>query len=497
MTAKRRADQLLVEQGLAESRAKAQALILAGLVWSDGRRIDKAGAPLAAEAAIEVKGRDHPWVSRGGVKLAHALDYFAVDVAGKTALDIGASTGGFTDVLLSRGARRVYAVDVGHGQLAWKLRQDPRVVVREKANARYLTRTEIPEPIEIITCDASFIGLATILPAPLALAADRAALVALIKPQFEAGRAHVGKGGVVGDPAVRRAVCERVSDWVGAQPGWTRHRHRREPDPRPRRQQRVPALRPPRRRERPVSDEPFAGFPRAAFAFFEALREHNDPAWFKPRKAVYETAVLAPFRQLLAAVGSRLRDGGMPLVADPARGIFRIYRDVRFSSDKRPYKTHAGAVLTRTGRRGDPGVLYIHLAPGKSMAAAGFWHPAPNLLARLRRAIFADPQAFLAIAARLAAAGSPLTSDAQLARLPRGFEDAKGSAGVKYMAWKSFTAHAALSDAEMQSAALVDRIVDFAHTALPLLQWGWDAADAEAPEVAIPPLRHPLPKPDF
>ena len=221
MTAKRRADQLLVDQGLAESRTKAQALILAGLVWSDGRRIDKAGAPLTAQAAIEVKGRDHPWASRGGVKLAHALDYFAADVAGKTALDIGASTGGFTDVLLSRGARRVYAVDVGRGQLAWKLRQDPRIVVREKVNARYLTRTEVPEPIEVITSDASFIGLATILPAPLALAAQRAALVALIKPQFEAGRAHVGRGGVVRDPAVRRTVCKRVSDWVGAQPGWT------------------------------------------------------------------------------------------------------------------------------------------------------------------------------------------------------------------------------------------------------------------------------------
>jgi 23S rRNA (cytidine1920-2'-O)/16S rRNA (cytidine1409-2'-O)-methyltransferase len=221
LTAKRRADLLLVEQGLAETRAKAQALILAGLVWSEGRRINKAGEPLAAQAAIEVKGRDHPWVSRGGVKLAHALDHFAIDVAGKTALDIGASTGGFTDVLLTRGAGRVYAVDVGHGQLAWKLRQDPRIVVREKVNARYLTRSEIPEPIEVITCDASFIGLATILPAPLALAAQRAALVALIKPQFEAGRAHVGKRGVVSDPVVRRAVCERVSNWVGAQPDWT------------------------------------------------------------------------------------------------------------------------------------------------------------------------------------------------------------------------------------------------------------------------------------
>ncbi len=221
MAAKRRADQLLVERGLAESRARAQALILAGLVSAAGRRVDKAGTPLAAEADLEVRGRDHPWASRGGVKLAHGLDHFALDPAGLAALDIGASTGGFTDVLLARGARRVYAVDVGHGQLAWKLRQDPRVVVLERTNARHLTRAEIPEPIDIVTCDASFIGLATVLPAALALTAEAAALMALVKPQFEAGREHVGKGGVVRDPAVHRAVCERAAAWVGAQPGWT------------------------------------------------------------------------------------------------------------------------------------------------------------------------------------------------------------------------------------------------------------------------------------
>jgi 23S rRNA (cytidine1920-2'-O)/16S rRNA (cytidine1409-2'-O)-methyltransferase len=221
LPAKRRADQLLVERGLTESRARAQALILAGLVTADGHRIDKAGMPLAADAAIEVKERDHPWVSRGGVKLAHALDHFAIDVAEKTALDIGASTGGFTDVLLARGAQRVYAVDVGHGQLAWKLRQDPRVVVLERTNARHLKRAEIPELVEAITCDASFIGLATVLPAALALAAESAVLVALIKPQFEAGREHVGKRGVVRDPAVRRAICEHISAWIGMQPGWT------------------------------------------------------------------------------------------------------------------------------------------------------------------------------------------------------------------------------------------------------------------------------------
>jgi 23S rRNA (cytidine1920-2'-O)/16S rRNA (cytidine1409-2'-O)-methyltransferase len=220
MAAKRRADQLLVEQGLAESRAKAQALILAGLVSAAGRRVDKPGTALAEDTELTVAGRDHPWVSRGGVKLAHALDHFGIDPAGMTALDIGASTGGFTDVLLAKGAARVHAVDVGRGQLAWKLRQDPRVTVHEGTNARYLSRAEIPEPIDLVTCDASFIGLATVLPAPLALTAEPAALIALIKPQFEAGPGEVGKGGVVRDPAVHRAVCERLAAWVAAQPGW-------------------------------------------------------------------------------------------------------------------------------------------------------------------------------------------------------------------------------------------------------------------------------------
>ena len=218
---KQRADQLLVDQGLAESRAKAHALILAGVVSSAGRRIDKPGQELAADAALSVKEHDHPWVSRGGVKLAHALDHFRIDVAGKTALDIGASTGGFTNVLLSRGAERVYAVDVGHGQLAWKLRQDPRVVVHERLNARYLNRVHVPDTINVITCDASFIGLGTVLPAPLALTAGHAELVALVKPQFEAGREHVGKGGGVRDPAIHREVCERAAAWVAAQQGWT------------------------------------------------------------------------------------------------------------------------------------------------------------------------------------------------------------------------------------------------------------------------------------
>jgi 23S rRNA (cytidine1920-2'-O)/16S rRNA (cytidine1409-2'-O)-methyltransferase len=221
VAAKRRADQLLVEHGLAESRTKAQALILAGLVRCGERRVDKPGEQLAPDAPLALKERDHPWVSRGGVKLAYALDHFGIMAEGKVALDVGASTGGFTDVLLAHGARRVHAVDVGHGQLAWKLRQDPRVVVHERLNARHLTRAAISEPVDIITCDASFIGLATVLPVALALAAEAAELVALVKPQFEAGRENVGKGGVVRDPEVHREVCGRAASWVSAQPSWT------------------------------------------------------------------------------------------------------------------------------------------------------------------------------------------------------------------------------------------------------------------------------------
>jgi 23S rRNA (cytidine1920-2'-O)/16S rRNA (cytidine1409-2'-O)-methyltransferase len=220
MTDKRRVDTLLVERGLAESRARAQALVLAGLVWSDGQRLDKPGISLAEDTPLEVRGREHPWVSRGGIKLAHALDHFVLDPVGAVALDIGASTGGFTDVLLTRGARHVYAVDVGHGQLAWKLRQDARVTVLERTNARHLTREQIPEAPDFVVCDASFISLTTILPAALALAAPAARLVALIKPQFEVGKGKVGKGGVVRDPALHREVYERISAWLAAQPGW-------------------------------------------------------------------------------------------------------------------------------------------------------------------------------------------------------------------------------------------------------------------------------------
>ena len=221
MSRKRRLDELLVERGLAESRTKAQALILAGLVFDrDGRRLDKAGKSLPDDAEIEVKGKDHPWVSRGGVKLAHGLDRFAIDPKDLVALDVGASTGGFTDVLLSRGASRVYAVDVGHGQLAWRLREDQRVVVMERVNARHLTGAEIPEPIDLVVCDASFIPLHVVLAAPLALARPGARLLALIKPQFEVGKDRVGKGGIVRDAALHEEVCATISAWFAEQSSW-------------------------------------------------------------------------------------------------------------------------------------------------------------------------------------------------------------------------------------------------------------------------------------
>jgi 23S rRNA (cytidine1920-2'-O)/16S rRNA (cytidine1409-2'-O)-methyltransferase len=217
--AKVRVDQLLVDRGLAESRTRAQALIMAGLVFAGERKIDKPGQSLAEDAGLEVRGRDHPWVSRGGIKLAHALDHFGWDVTGAVAIDVGSSTGGFTDVLLSRGAARVYAVDSGTNQLAWKIRQDPRVTVHEQTSARVLTPRQIPEPIDLIVCDASFIGLAKVLEVPLGFARPGARLIALIKPQFEAGRGEVGKGGVVRDPAVHARVCAEVAQWLESV-GW-------------------------------------------------------------------------------------------------------------------------------------------------------------------------------------------------------------------------------------------------------------------------------------
>ena len=219
MAAKLRADQLLVARGLAESRTRAQALILAGNVFVGEKRVAKAGDMLAEDAALTVKGRDHPWVSRGGIKLDHGLSHFGFDVAGAVGLDVGSSTGGFTDVLLSRGAARVYAVDVGTNQLAWKLRSDARVVVHEQTNARDLTPEIIPEAVDIVVCDASFIGLAKVLAAALDLARPGARLVALVKPQFEAGREEVGKGGVVRDPQVHERVCNEASEWVASK-GW-------------------------------------------------------------------------------------------------------------------------------------------------------------------------------------------------------------------------------------------------------------------------------------
>ena len=218
--AKARADQLLVDRGLAESRAKAQALILAGLVFSGERKIDKAGQALGEGAALEVRGKEHPWVSRGGIKLDHALTHFGWDVSGAVALDVGSSTGGFTDVLLQRGAARVFAVDVGTNQLAWRLRQDERVSVHEQTNARYLTDEVVTEPVDIIVCDASFISLAKVLDTALGFAKPGGRLVALVKPQFEAERGEIGKGGVVRDPGVHRRVCEAAASWVRSR-GWS------------------------------------------------------------------------------------------------------------------------------------------------------------------------------------------------------------------------------------------------------------------------------------
>ena len=220
---KLRVDQLLVDRGLVESRTRAQALILAGLVFAGTSKVAKPGQVLASDAVLDVRGRDHPWVSRGGIKLAHALDHFALDPAGVTAMDIGSSTGGFTDVLLSQGAAHVFAVDSGTNQLAWKLRNDARVTVLEQTSARLLTPAHIDRaarwPVTWIVCDASFIGLAKVLEVPLALVARPSVLVALIKPQFEVGKSEVGKGGVVRDPALHARVCSDVRGWL-EQAGW-------------------------------------------------------------------------------------------------------------------------------------------------------------------------------------------------------------------------------------------------------------------------------------
>lgn len=215
-----RLDQLIVDRGLAESKTRAQALVMAGHVFVGDVKASKPGQQIAPDKNISVKGSDHPWVSRGGIKLAHALEEFEIDVAGFVAIDVGSSTGGFTDVLLTNGAARVYAVDSGTNQLAWKLRQDDRVIVHEQTSARILTGAHIPEPVDLIVCDASFIGLAKVLERPLTFAKPHAQLVALIKPQFEAGRDEVGKGGVVRNEEVHIRVCDEVKMWL-VENGWT------------------------------------------------------------------------------------------------------------------------------------------------------------------------------------------------------------------------------------------------------------------------------------
>jgi len=216
-----RLDQLLVDRGLVESRTKAQAVVMAGLVYSGEQKLTSSGAKFDAETAITLRGQPHPWVSRGGLKLEHGLKHFGFEAKDRICIDVGSSTGGFTDVLLTNGAAKVYAVDVGYGQLAHKLRTDPRVVVMERTNARTLEPAQIPDPIGAVVCDASFIGLRTVLPAAMALTSPGAWMIALIKPQFEVGKDRVGKKGVVRDPALHDEVCGTISGWLAEQAGWS------------------------------------------------------------------------------------------------------------------------------------------------------------------------------------------------------------------------------------------------------------------------------------
>jgi 23S rRNA (cytidine1920-2'-O)/16S rRNA (cytidine1409-2'-O)-methyltransferase len=217
--AKQRVDQALVDRGLVESRSRAQALIMAGLVFTGERKVAKAGETIPADAPLDVRGKDHSWVSRGGLKLVGGLDHFQIDAAGMTCLDVGSSTGGFTDVLLARGAAKVFAVDVGTNQLAWKLRQDPRVIVLEQTNARHLTTDQIPDPIDLLVCDASFIALHKVLEKAIDFVIPSGLALLLVKPQFEAGRGEVGKGGVVRDAAIHARVCDEVAQWIAGR-GW-------------------------------------------------------------------------------------------------------------------------------------------------------------------------------------------------------------------------------------------------------------------------------------
>ena len=206
-----------------ESRTKAQALIMAGKVFAGGKRLDKPGTQIFIETELQVVGPVHPWVSRGGLKLCHALSFFGVNPKNYVCIDIGASTGGFSDVLLANGAAKIYAIDVGRGQLAWKLQSNDRVIVMDKTNARYLTKADIPDPIDLIVCDTSFISLKTVLPSPLKLTKIGSHLIALIKPQFEVGRARVGKGGIVREPFLHEEVCQGVRIWLDKIIGWKVH----------------------------------------------------------------------------------------------------------------------------------------------------------------------------------------------------------------------------------------------------------------------------------
>jgi 23S rRNA (cytidine1920-2'-O)/16S rRNA (cytidine1409-2'-O)-methyltransferase len=221
-SSKTRLDALLVARGLAENQSKAAAVILSGEVFSGTRRLDKPGEMVKSDIAIEVKPRKaHGWVSRGGLKLEHAITHFHISVKDAVCIDIGASTGGFTDVLLTHGAAKVYAVDVGYGELAWKLQQDSRVVVMDRTNARHLTKEQVPQPLDILVSDVSFISLKLVLPPAMALASEGARLMALIKPQFEAPRAVVDKaGGILTDPAIHEAVCRDIEGFIADMPGW-------------------------------------------------------------------------------------------------------------------------------------------------------------------------------------------------------------------------------------------------------------------------------------
>ncbi|MDR3325964.1 MAG: TlyA family RNA methyltransferase [Rhodospirillaceae bacterium] len=218
---KKRLDQLLIDRGFTKTRSRAQALIMAGLVFSEGRCLNKAGLILDEKIIIELRGKDHQWVSRGGLKLIKAIETFNIDPTGFTVIDVGSSTGGFTDVLIKHGATKIYAVDVGYGQLAWKLRNDPRVIVLERTNARYLSTKLITEPVDMVVCDASFISIEVILPAALSLTKSQAWLIALIKPQFEVGKGYVSKYGLVRDSKLHIEVCERIDRWLSNFLNWT------------------------------------------------------------------------------------------------------------------------------------------------------------------------------------------------------------------------------------------------------------------------------------